>query len=112
PARASCGRADGAHAERSRGRHGHHRDGPMTEAITARGLTFRYPHGAANALDGIDLDIAAGERVALLGPNGSGKTTFALHLNGLLPMQTGTLTVHGVSVTDPNLREVRRRVGL
>lgn len=84
----------------------------MTPSVSIRGLTYRYPASATNVLDGIDLDIAPGERVALLGPNGSGKTTLAMHLNGLLPIQAGTITVHGVVMSDAHLREIRRRVGL
>ena len=42
--------------------------------IRARDLRYAYPNGVV-ALDGVDLDVAAGERVAILGPNGAGKTT-------------------------------------
>lgn len=84
----------------------------MSPAITLRSVTYRYPSSAANVLDGVDLDIAPGERVALLGPNGAGKTTLALHLNGLLMPQAGTITVCGLAVTEANLVEIRRRVGL
>lgn len=84
----------------------------MTAAITIRGLTYRYPTSATNVLDGIDLDIASGERVALLGPNGSGKTTLAMHLNGLLPIQAGTITIDDLMMSEAHLREIRRRVGL
>ncbi len=93
-------------------------------AIRIRGLVHRYHNspsasaatgngsGTGNVLDGLDLDIAPGERVALLGPNGSGKTTLALHLNGLLPIQAGTITIDGMPVAEPHLLEIRRRVGL
>jgi cobalt transport protein ATP-binding subunit len=84
----------------------------MNPAITIRGLTHRYPAGPSNVLDGLDLDVAPGERVAVLGPNGSGKTTLALHLNGLLPLQAGTITIHELPVIDRNLGAIRRRVGL
>jgi cobalt/nickel transport system ATP-binding protein len=84
----------------------------MTTAISIRGLTHRYPTSSGNVLDGVDLDMAPGERVALLGPNGSGKTTLALHLNGLIPTQAGTITVHDTPVAAPHLGEIRRRVGL
>jgi cobalt/nickel transport system ATP-binding protein len=80
-------------------------------ALGVRGVTFRYPGGPA-VLDVLDLDVAAGERVAVLGPNGSGKTTLALHLNGLLPLQQGAITVDGLAVGEPDLAEIRRRVGL
>nr|MDJ0792254.1 ABC transporter ATP-binding protein [Acidimicrobiia bacterium] len=63
-------------------------------------------------LQGVDLEVAAGERVAILGPNGAGKTTLALHLNGILQPHAGTITIAGVSVVEDNYREVRRMVGL
>jgi len=80
-------------------------------ALSVAGLTFRYPAGPA-VLDELDLDVAAGERVAVLGPNGSGKTTLALHLNGLLPLQQGSITVGDLAVGEPDLATIRRRVGL
>lgn len=76
------------------------------------GLGFRYPGAPHAALDGLDLDVASGQRVAVLGPNGSGKTTFALHLNGLLELQSGTITIGDLAMEDRNLAEIRRRVAL
>ena len=68
----------------------------MDRLIEVRGLHYRYPDGTA-ALNGVDFFLAEGERVALLGRNGSGKTTFALHLNGLLHGE-GSVTVCGLPV--------------
>lgn len=80
-------------------------------ALAVSGLAFTYPDGH-RALDGVDLVVAAGERVAVLGPNGAGKTTLALHLNGIHEVQEGSVEVAGLPVADPNLGEIRRRVGL
>jgi len=78
--------------------------------IRVQGLTYRYP-GGAEALRGVDFNLHAGEAVALLGPNGSGKTTFLLHLNGLLS-GSGSLSLCGLEPRRENLAEIRRRVGL
>jgi len=55
----------------------------------ARGVAFRYPAAEAWALDGVDLDVRAGEAVALTGANGSGKSTLALIVAGLLRPERG-----------------------
>lgn len=80
-------------------------------ALEVRECAFAYPDGH-QALFGIDLTIQRGERVALLGPNGAGKTTFVLHLNGILETQHGSVRVGGLPVSKPNLKEIRRRVGI
>lgn len=63
------------------------------ELILARGLTKVY--NAKPALDHIDLTVGRGRIVGLLGPNGSGKTTFIKLMNGLLRPTLGTLTIDG-----------------
>ncbi len=80
-------------------------------SLQVRGLAFAYPDGH-RALHGVDLRVARGERVALLGPNAAGKTTLVLHLNGILRADTGEVTVAGLGVAPPHLREIRRRVGI
>jgi cobalt/nickel transport system ATP-binding protein len=82
----------------------------MSPLILVRGLRYQYDDGTS-ALNGVDFQLEAGETVALLGANGSGKTTFALHLNGLLSGQ-GTVEVCGLPVNPRNLPEVRRKIGL
>jgi cobalt/nickel transport system ATP-binding protein len=82
----------------------------MTSVVEVRGLRYRYPDGT-EALRGVDFDLQAGESVALLGANGSGKSTFALHLNGLLEGE-GMVRVCGMEVTRATLPAVRRKVGL
>jgi len=81
--------------------------GPLVEV---RGLRFRYPDGT-QALDGIDFVLEAGESVALFGSNGSGKTTFVMHLNGLLAGE-GAVKICGLPVDAAHMETVRGRVGL
>lgn len=82
----------------------------MTPLIEVDDLRYRYDDGT-QALDGINFRLYPGECVALLGANGSGKTTFALHLNGLLTGE-GRVTVCGLPVDRAHLAEVRRKIGM
>jgi cobalt/nickel transport system ATP-binding protein len=83
----------------------------MSRIVEVSGLSYRYDDGT-EALKGVDFELEAGRTVALLGANGSGKTTFALHLNGILRASSGSVTIDGLTMNDRNLREIRRRVGL
>ncbi len=82
----------------------------MKPLIEVRALRFRYDDGTA-ALNGVDFRLYPGETVALFGPNGSGKTTFVLHLNGLLTGE-GTIEVCGLPVSPANIPQIRRKVGV
>ena len=63
------------------------------------------------AVRNVNFEIGEKEIVGLIGPNGSGKTTFILHLNGLLKGE-GDVTVCGLRVEKKNLPEIRRKVGI
>lgn len=82
----------------------------MSELLGVRGLAYTYPDGTV-ALRGVDLAVSAGERVALLGSNGAGKTTFLHALIGIVAPQ-GRVTVGGVELAEGSLAEVRRRIGI
>jgi energy-coupling factor transporter ATP-binding protein EcfA2 len=82
----------------------------MSAIVEVRDLRYTYEDGTV-ALKGINFNLEEGARVALLGPNGSGKTTFIHHLNGIL-RGTGSVIIDGLPVTGKNLREIRKRVGL
>ena len=77
--------------------------------IDVRGLQYTYPDGTP-ALRGIDFQLAAGESVAILGANGSGKTTFLLHLAGLIRGE-GDLRIGGIPLSDDTLSDVRGKIG-
>jgi biotin transport system ATP-binding protein len=78
--------------------------------LEARNLTYVF-HDGTVALSDVSLKIGDGEFVILAGANGSGKTVFVRHLNGLLLPAQGGVTFDGVPITR-NLAEVRRQIGL
>ncbi|MCP4706929.1 MAG: ATP-binding cassette domain-containing protein [candidate division Zixibacteria bacterium] len=67
--------------------------------INFKNVTYRFPDGQ-RALNNINLDISKGEKVAIVGTNGSGKTTFALHVNGILKASSGEVSVSGFNPVD------------
>jgi polar amino acid transport system ATP-binding protein len=75
-------------------------------------VTKRY--GALTVLDDVSLTIEPGEIIAIIGRSGSGKSTLLRCLNGLEPIQAGSITVDGVRVNDPatDLRKLRQHVGI
>lgn len=72
---------------------------------------YTYPNGH-EALKGVDFFISHGEKVALFGLNGAGKSTILLHTNGLLLPTSGEVNVGGIPVTKKTLRTVRQSVGM
>jgi energy-coupling factor transporter ATPase len=81
--------------------------------IEVRGLTYKYDHSPLPVLNVIDLSVEEGQYVALIGPNGCGKTTLARHLNGLVIPTGGDVRVDGMETREKrHLAEIRRRVGM
>jgi branched-chain amino acid transport system ATP-binding protein len=81
----------------------------MSPLLQVEGVGKRF--GGFVALDGIDLDVAAGERVGLIGPNGSGKSTLVNCLCGTLANETGTVRFDGRGL-DGLPAHARTRLGL
>lgn len=80
--------------------------------IDCRGVSFSYD-GVTPALDGIDLNIEDGEFFCILGGNGSGKSTFAKHLNALLQPDAGTVRINGMDASDLELvYDIRSTAGM
>lgn len=58
------------------------------------------------------LEIYAGEKIAVVGANGAGKSTFFLHLNGVMTARYGTICYRGVPVGNKNRKELRKKIGI
>lgn len=84
----------------------------MSEMIQAEQLTFRYTdftHTTHLALDGVNLTIPHGQFAAILGRNGSGKSTFAKHCNAIALPSGGRILVDGMDTMQPDrLWDIRR----
>jgi iron complex transport system ATP-binding protein len=82
----------------------------MSAIVQARGLAVR--RGPREVLHGIDLDVAAGEALAVVGPNAAGKSTLLRALTGLLPASRGTVTVAGRPLGDWSRDGLARKLAL
>ncbi len=88
--------------------------------ISVRDLSFSYESSERNelyVLKGLNLDIEKGSFVAVLGHNGSGKSTFAKLLNMILTPTSGKIYIDGVEITSPDMTEddvfdIRQKVGM
>jgi energy-coupling factor transport system ATP-binding protein len=79
--------------------------------LEAENVRHLYADRSRAALDGVSLEIRAGEFIALIGQNGSGKTTLAKHLNGLLLPTSGRVLLRGEDVQKLPLDRVAKDVG-
>ncbi|BCL15598.1 thiol reductant ABC exporter subunit CydC [Micromonospora sagamiensis] len=75
------------------------------------GVSVRYREGAPPALDGVDLDLPAGRRVAVVGPSGAGKSTLAAVLTGAVPPDRGRVTLDGVELSAYRAEELPQAIG-
>lgn len=82
---------------------------PRDASVRLAGVRHAYD-GGPEVLHGVDLEIAPGERVAVVGPSGAGKTTLGAVLAGVLEPTAGTVTIGGVPLGD--LAEPRRHVAV
>ena len=77
--------------------------------IEVRGAVRHY--GPVRAVDGVDLAVAPGEALGLIGHNGAGKTTLFRLMLGLERPTAGTIEIAGIPVLGARFRDVRRRIG-
>ena len=85
---------------------------PMEGRVGFHRVRFRYGDDQPWVLDGIDLELAPGERVALVGSSGAGKSTLASLVPRFYDVVAGSVTVDGLNVRDVGVAELRRRIGL
>jgi ABC-type multidrug transport system fused ATPase/permease subunit len=79
--------------------------------VRLRGVQVRYGPGGPLALDGLDLDLPPGRRVALIGPSGAGKSTVAAVLLRFCDPAGGTVTLNGADIADFAADDVRTVIG-
>ena len=85
-------------------------DLPAVGDIEVSDISFAYAPGLAPVLQHVSLSIANGERIALVGPTGAGKSTLAKLVARLYDPTDGTITYGGVDLRDATLASLRRRI--
>ncbi len=85
----------------------------MKNLIQVKNLTYHYEPKRPAVIKELNLNITAGEYIALIGPNGCGKTTLIRHFNALLLPSAGTVEINGLTTQDSkSLRKIRGQVGM
>ena len=87
----------------------------MTEILSLHEVTYTYSpeeKDARKAVEGISFSVNDGEWIAIVGHNGSGKSTMAKLMNGLLFPQSGEVRVLGETLNEENLWEIRSQMGM
>ena len=90
-------------------------DARMNAVISIRGLSHRYKRGNLLVFDNVDLDVAEGENIVLVGPSGGGKSTLLRCINRLIKASSGTVKVFGTDMPSASMRKVRKircRIGM
>jgi energy-coupling factor transport system ATP-binding protein len=80
--------------------------------VSLENISFQYDNSETYALQNVSFDIYEGEWLAIVGHNGSGKSTMAKLLNGLQFPQQGEITVAGIKLNESSVWETRRKVGM
>ncbi len=80
-------------------------------AVETKDLRYRYPNARSASVDGVSVRIAPGERVAIMGVDGSGRSTLLKLLGGLVDDYDGTIRFDGVTLRDLDRPALRARIG-
>ncbi len=81
------------------------------KAVEVKDLTFSYDQ-KTNAVEQVSFSVEKGTYATIIGHNGSGKSTVAKLITGLLEKKSGTILIDGMELNDENLRELRNRIGI
>ncbi len=79
--------------------------------LKVENLFYTYGSGET-VLNGVNVDIYEGEKIAVVGSNGSGKSTFFLNVNGVLTPDHGEITYRDTVINKKNLKELRKNIGI
>jgi ATP-binding cassette subfamily B protein len=85
---------------------------PITRGFEFRNVTFRYPGSSRLVLDGLNFHFRSGERIALIGENGEGKTTVVKLLTRLYDPLEGQVLLDGVDLREYNLEDLYQEIGV
>jgi len=85
---------------------------PILQGFEFRNVSFRYPGASRLVLNGLDLHLRVGERVALIGENGEGKTTLVKLLTRLYDPVDGQILLDGVDLREYDLEDLYREIGV
>jgi ATP-binding cassette subfamily B protein len=85
---------------------------PITRGFEFRNVTFRYPGSSRLVLDGLNFHFRSGERIALIGENGEGKTTIVKLLTRLYDPLEGQVLLDGVDLREYNLEDLYQEIGV
>jgi ABC-type multidrug transport system fused ATPase/permease subunit len=85
---------------------------PLRETLQFENLSFSYPNSLAPALVNVDLTVAAGQRIAVVGPNGSGKTTLLSMIPRFFEPASGRILIDGQNIAHATLASLREQIGV
>jgi ATP-binding cassette, subfamily B, bacterial len=85
---------------------------PIRDGFSFEGVSFAYPGSPRLILDKLDLRIEPGERIALIGENGQGKTTIVKLITRLYDPSAGRILLDGVDLRDYNIEDLNREIGV
>jgi ATP-binding cassette subfamily B protein len=85
---------------------------PIRDGFEFRSVSFHYPGSARMVLSNLDFRIGAGERIALVGENGQGKTTFVKLLTRLYEPSSGAILLDGVDLREYDISDLQKQIGV